>query len=126
MDTTLGFLVVGAVILVAIGVGAYSFTKRRDMSFEGVVLDKNMQENVVNNTVGQPQQQGIVIGGNNQAAVTHSYSIRVNTATGEVVSYSISSGMYETIKIGDRVSKAKGSTDIPIVSSGQPSALSQS
>jgi len=57
----------------------------------------------------------IVIG--NTGGVRHTYSIKVKTDQGKEISYTISAGMYETIKIGDRVSKPKGTTEITIVSS---------
>jgi len=100
-------VVFGGVIVWAI----YNAIHRREISFEGVVLDKNMHENVNNNM----RQPGLVIG--NTSTVTHSYTIRVQPDSGKELTYGISSGMYETIKIGDRVSKPHGTTEITIVSS---------
>jgi len=91
------------------------YIRRREMVFEGEVIDKNVVENQVHNT--QPMNQGITIGNNMNGGVTHSYTIKVKTDAGKTIGYPISSGMYEVIKIGDRVSKPKGTTEVTIVSS---------
>lgn len=47
-------------------------------------------------------------------AVTHDYSIKVKTDGGEQIDWDVSSGLYEIINIGDKLTKASG-TDVPEV-----------
>lgn len=88
--------------------------------FEGQVIDKDIIENV-NNSMPVNNQPGIHIGGpigyNN---VTHNYIVKVQTTDGKIKTWSISEGKYEIIKIGDRVVKPKGTTNLQIVSQAQP------
>jgi hypothetical protein len=70
-----------------------------------------------NNMMGRPG--GIMIG-NMNGGVTHEYKIKVKTDAGKEINYKISEGMYEVVKIGDRVSKTSGTTEITILSSAQP------
>ncbi len=115
-------LIIIAVIFLAAGalfVGLY--IRRREIVFEGVVIDKDIIESQVqNNNMNSP---GIMLG--NSGGVTHTYRIKVKTDAGKDINYKISEGKYEIIKIGDRVSKAKGSTEINITpqaqSASQPS-----
>jgi hypothetical protein len=92
--------------------------RRREINFEGTVIDKNIIENRANNNsmMNRPGG-GIMIGGNMNGGVTHEYKIRVKTDLGKEINYKITEGMYEIIKIGDRVSKASGTTEITIQSS---------
>ncbi len=125
--------IVSIVIFVVIfgGVVAYiivSAIRRREIQFEGSVIDKNIIENRQMNN-GMNRGPGITLGnnmnGNNMnGGVTHEYKIRVKTDQGKEVNYKVSEGMYETIKIGDRVSKPHGTTEITIVSS-TPSPTAQ-
>jgi len=108
-----------AIFAIALILVIVSAIRRREESFEGKVIDKDIQENVVQN---QPinQQPGITFG--NTGAVTHAYRVKVQTDTGKVINYQISEGLYETIKIGDRVSKPKGTTTLSIVNSDRDDA----
>lgn len=109
------FIVIfGGVIIFVI----VSAIKRREITFEGVVIDKNVIENRVNNNNMGAQPNGINIGTMN-GGVTHTYKIRVKTDAGKEINYKISEGMYETVKINDRVSKQKGTTEIQILSTSQ-------
>jgi len=91
--------------------------KRREEVFEGEVTDKNIQETnrMPMNNMGPMNNGGINImsGG----GIQHDYYIYVKTDVGKSIKYKISSGMYEIIKIGDRVRKPKGTTEVTIVSS---------
>jgi hypothetical protein len=109
----------------AIGFAIYSFFHRRDESFTGIVIDKDIIENQVNNNM-QMGRPGVNIGavpimGNGLGGgIRHTYRIKVKTDVGKEIHYTISEGMYEIIKIGDHVSKAHGTTDVTILGSTQP------
>ena len=106
------------VIVVAIGLFIFLAIRRREEVFEGEVIDKNIVESqVMNNAYGNPamREPGIMIG--NTGGLRHTYTIKVKTDQGKVINYTISEGKYEIIKIGDRVSKPKGTAEITIVSS---------
>ncbi len=114
-------LLVSGVIVAIIGFviyGVYINKKRKDAVWTGVVVDKDISENVYDsNDFGDNNRQNSIglfsIGNtNNQVAVTHSYSIKVKTDGGEQIDWDISSGLYETINIGDRLTKSAG-TDVP-------------
>ena len=108
--------IVVALFVLAIGFFIFYAIKRREEVFEGEVIDKNIGEiPVMNNAVGGPGMtgSGIMIG--NAGGVRHTYTIKVKTDPGKVINYTISEGMYEIVKIGDRVSKPKGSTEITIL-----------
>ena len=122
-------IVVVIVIFVAVfGFFAYTLIKRREETFEGEVIDKDVIEERNTDNYG-PRTNGIGIGGmnmnrpgtisiGNQGGVTHTYRIKVRTTDAKEINYPISEGKYEIIKIGDRVSKAKGTTEVEIISSG--------
>ena len=123
------YLIVAVFILVfggAIGFAIYSFFHRRDETFTGLVIDKDIIENQVNNNMMRPNQPGINIGMGGMmnngfgGGIQHTYRIKVKTDAGKEIHYQISEGKYEIIKIGDRVSKAHGTTDVEIVSSSTP------
>ena len=114
----LGLYVVLAAFIIVIGVIIFLAVRRREEVFEGEVIDKNIIESqVMNNGISNPGigAGGIMIG--NSGGLRHTYKIMVKTDQGKTINYTISSGMYEIIKIGDRVSKPKGSTEITIISS---------
>ncbi len=97
--------------------------KRREEVFEGEVIDKNVIETMNNNMPMNStnnmnnMNNGFTIINRGSGNVQHSYTIKVKTSAGKTIDYGISSGMYEIIKIGDTVSKAKGTTEIVILSS---------
>ncbi|MEI7838589.1 MAG: hypothetical protein WCI37_02265 [bacterium] len=98
----------------------YSSIKRKEEVFEGVIIDKNVIENQTANNTGSPTNNGIGLNiGNNLGGVTHTYKIRVKDDSGKEFNYKVSEGQYEILKIGDRVSKAKGTTVVTVISSSQ-------
>ena len=109
-------LIAGVVILIVAGIIAL-YIHRREEVFEGQVVDKDIIENV-NNSMPMNNQPGFHIGGpigvNN---VTHTYVVKVQTAEGKTKTWNVSEGKYEIIKIGDHVSKPKGTTELQLVSS---------
>ena len=109
-----GLYVVIAIFIVVIGLFIFLAIRRREEVFEGEVIDKNILESQVMNNPGMTGG-GIMIG--NTGGLRHTYTIKVKTDQGKAINYTISEGMYEIVKIGDRVSKPKGSTEITIVSS---------
>ncbi len=103
-------------LIIFFGVIAFmivSYFRKKEEVFQGVVIDKNINE-VQHMNNGGPHMTAGMSGG-----VTHQYMIKVKTDNGKEIKYQISEGKYEIVKIGDRVSKAKGTTDIDISSSSQ-------
>ncbi len=111
------------IFAVILGFLAASAIKRREETFEGVVIDKDVVETAVNNSNNMPIRSGITFGDNMGGGIEHSYRVKVKTDAGKEISYPISSGKYEIIKIGDRVSKAKGTTDLEVIASIASSAM---
>lgn len=103
-------------ILFLIGFVALYIHRRQEV-FEGEVVDKDIVENV-NENIAANNRPGIRLGGSNN--VTHTYIVKVRTAAGKTITWNISEGKYEIIKIGDRVSKPKGTMDLQIISSSTP------
>ena len=123
MQNTTGLiLAIGiAILVVSLIIGLY--VKRREMVFEGQVIDKDIIEMQDDNLPSSGSSTISIVA---NTSVRHEYKITVKTDVGKVVHYQISEGMYETIKIGDRVSKPKGTTQISIVSSSQADAVTTS
>lgn len=131
MESTIGIII--AVIIVLIIFGAFtaaviSNRKRKAASWTGVVVDKNIQERVQEsnsyNNSNDSSGMNIRLGGiglstgnssNNGVSVTHSYFVSVRPEGGEVFDWSVSSGFYETVSIGDRLSKPSGTLTPEIV-----------
>ena len=118
IQNPIALVVIIVIVIAVVGYAIYSAIKRREEVFEGEVVDKDVIETeAVNHNYGPPgtpRPSGIVIG-NAGSGIKHTYKIKVKTDQGKVIGYVISEGMYETVKIGDRVSKAKGSAEITIV-----------
>ncbi len=112
-------IIIIAVFGTVIAVLIYSAIRRREVSFEGEVIDKNIVETVQTNDMqGVNNGTGINLG-NMQGNVTHTYKIKVKDNSGKVINYKVSQGKYEIIEIGDRVSKPKGTTDVTILDSSK-------
>ncbi len=89
--------------------------RRREIAFDGEVIDKNIIENRGGVNINNGMNDGLSYNNNTiGSGVTHTYKIKVKTTSGKTINYKISSGMYETVKIGDNVSKPKGTTEITI------------
>ena len=116
-------IAVGAVVVIAIIFVIVMAIRRREIAFEGEVIDKDIIEtrnNMPMNNMNPASQGGInIISG---GGIQHEYKIKVKTATGKTIGYKISSGMYEVIKIGDMVSKPKGTTEVTIISKSPTTA----
>ncbi len=111
-------IIIGAVFAAILVIVIILAIRRREIVFEGEVIDKNIVENVNQppmNNGGNLNNGGINMITN--GGIQHEYYIKVKTSTNKKIKYKISSGMYEIIKIGDMVSKPKGTTDITITSS---------
>jgi nitrogen fixation protein FixH len=113
-------IIIIAVFGTVIAVLIYSAIRRREVSFEGEVIDKNIIETrqINNMQPGVNNGNGINLG-NMQGNVTHTYKIKVKDNSGKVINYKVSQGKYEIIEIGDRVSKPKGTTDVTILDSSK-------
>lgn len=133
MNDTLSIVIGAAIVIVVVGAFVFSFVqgkKRKDASWTGTVIDKSMQEHVRtdndrNDNGSGMSVNGIRFGGDrSDVAVTHSYSITVRPdGAGEPFDWPISSGLYESLNIGDKLVKRPG-TDVPevIAPSSTPTA----
>ena len=95
---------------------------RKSEVFEGVVVNKDIRENTVQST-NPNQSSGFSFG--RSAGVTHEYVVMVQTSDGKTKTWQVTEGKYEIIKIGDRVSKSKGTTDLQVVSSSPAAPASE-
>jgi hypothetical protein len=89
---------------------------RRSETFDGEVVDKDVQEVVENSNYNQPSR-GITFslsGNNNQGDVTHTYMVKIKTSAGDTKTWQVSQGKYEIINIGDHVIKPSGTTDLQV------------
>lgn len=111
-----GLIIALFVGIVALVVGLY--LRRRNMTFEGTVTDKDVREEMVSNP-NQSQVSGISISTNN-GGMRHVYTIKVQTTSGKNLSWQVSEGKYQIINIGDTVNKRSGTTDIDITAKTQP------
>lgn len=118
METTL--IILGFVAIFG-GFAAYSIIngrKQKSASWTGTVVDKSIQEMVHNRNNQQRSGisiNGMSLNGNNGSNVTHSYTIVVQPdGGGEQFKWPISSGLYEQLSIGDKLTKRPG-TKIPEV-----------
>jgi len=126
-NSTIGILVI-AVLVIVIGFVIIQYFRRRSAKWAGSVIDKGFTEHVDRDTVSNRSSQsgsslkigGLTIGGNmQQRHVTRSYYIRVQTDEGKEIKWPVSEGLYETIKIGDRLTKEPG-TQIPRIAENAP------
>lgn len=120
------YIIGGVIVALVVAYGIYALIRnkqRKDADWTGEVIDKAIKEQVHDNTRDTSGGSGFSVntGG---PSVTHKYYITVRPATGEQFDWEISSGLYETIAIGDQVAKHPG-TAIPEVvakSISQPAA----
>lgn len=127
-------LITLAVVIVLILI-FLNYKKKKDSSWSGTVIDKNIQEIVNQNpnnygsSFGNQNNKAINIslgGLNQQQAVTHKYLVTIQTTNGQQINWDISSGMYEQISIGDELSKASGTMTPQIIKKSVPTQLSTS
>lgn len=103
------------IVIVTIAIFSYSLyakKKRRQDRWSGVVIDKKIEERIHTND-SNSRASGTVVFGNNQA-VTHSYKITVKTDDGRQLDWPTSSGFYESVQIGDKLTK-EVDTEIPTI-----------
>jgi hypothetical protein len=116
-------LVVGIFVVIT-GIFVATYLHRRSETFDGEVVDKDVQEVVENSNYNQPSR-GMTFslsGNNNQGGVTHTYMVKIKTATGDTKSWQVSQGMYEVINIGDHVVKPSGTTTLQVTAKAQQQA----
>jgi hypothetical protein len=115
-------IIIGAIFAVVIIGAIVMAIRRREIVFDGEVIDKNITE--TRNAMPMNNMGNMNSGGINMMSggIQHEYYIKVKTANGKTIKYKISSGMYETVKIGDTVSKPTGTSEITITSSQTPIA----
>lgn len=131
MENSMNILLwIGIAVVVAavFGVNYYFKKKRKDSSWRGTVIDKNMSEQVHRSDPygdNRPQRSSISIGGFslgggnttvNSVAVTHKYTISVRPDnSSEAFNWDVSSGFYEQVAIGDTVAKNAGTLTPEII-----------
>jgi hypothetical protein len=120
------------VFLGILGFALYSRKQRKDASWSGTVTDKNAQEVVQNSNIPYQNQNrsfGVTLGGvnnvmGNNQVVTHQYDITVMTDEGKELRWPVSSGMYETVSIGDKLVKRSG-TETSEITAKAPQSVPQ-
>jgi hypothetical protein len=95
------------------------YIHQREEIFEGEVVDKDIVETTPAQSMNN--RPGLSFGSAGYGGVQHTYKVKVKTSNGQTKNWTVSEGKYEIIKIGDRVSKSKGTRDLEIISSA-PSA----
>lgn len=123
MSAILPIIIFIAIFAGAIFLGLRASKQRVEASWSGEVIDKSVDENVerndqFNNNDNRPINIGFGVGTNNaqiQPVVTHSYRVTIKTDDGKEIFWSVSSGMYEQIKIGDRMVKKSGEATPQII-----------
>ncbi len=117
-ETTI-IIFVGVFIVVAtvFGYSLYRKKKRIEATWEGVVIDKAVEE-TVHQTSTNSSGSGFSVGGGD-SAVTRDYSIIVRPNVGDTFKWPISSGFYETVQIGDKLSKQPGQETPEIIQKAQ-------
>lgn len=119
------YLAIGVVVLI-VGLSIYatvSHFKRKGMQWSGVVLDKGSREIKSVDRSPREKQSSLSVGGFTfgggtapaQQTVTYSYFIVVKTDAQEEIKWDISEGLYEVIKVGDRVKKDSGAMTPQII-----------
>lgn len=99
------FILIAVVVLI-LGIFMGVFLHRRGMSFTGTVTDKDIHEQPVDNHGQAPSF--------NSNNVQHTYVVKIQTDAGKSINWNVSQGKYELLKIGDRVGKKPGTTDLEI------------
>jgi len=121
MEDIIGIIVV---IFVVLGIGivfVVQFLKKKKQtaaSWTGTVVDKEIDEQVHSNHSSGNDNSGF--NDSHGTYVTHSYNISVRADSGETFEWPISSGFYETVGIGDKLSKPAGTMMPEIVEKAAP------
>jgi hypothetical protein len=111
------FIGVIVILVIVVAVILVVIIKKREVSFDGQVIDKNVQEyDLLNLDNKPPMNNGNNISNGN--SIAHDYFVKVETTNGKTINYQVPALTYETINIGDRVSKQKGKTKLVITSNG--------
>jgi len=107
------------VIFILIFVGIFGYVifakiKRRNTSWTGTVIDKNVTETASSSTNAQRNQSnsGIMFGGNRNA-INRNYTLRIKDDVGKEFKWPVGDGFYESVQVGDRLSKQPG-TETPV------------
>lgn len=112
---------VTALIIIVFVIFIAFYIRRRNMAFEGVVTDKDVRQEVINDP-NSNQSSGIRIG---SSPVRQIYTIKIQKSDGKSVSWQVSEGKYQIINIGDKVTKKPGTTDIEVAPKNGPSNQQQ-
>jgi len=117
LDTNTIIIAIGIVVIVAalLGNSLYRKKQRVEAAWEGVVIDKAVQEQVQQPKTNTTNPSGVSVNNisvsgqsQNTPAITHVYSITVRSSAGTTFNWPVSSGFYETVGIGDTLSKHPG------------------
>lgn len=106
-------LIFGAVAVIFLVILGYTFiakAKRKSSSWTGTVIDKNVTETASNNTNQDDQNPSFSIG--SRSAINRNYNLRIKDDLNNEFDWPVGSGFYETIVVGDRLTKNSG-TETP-------------
>ena len=117
--------------LVFVGIAAVIIIqkiKRKGAQWTGVVIDKNMSEDVVRDN--RRDRNGVGSGGfnismGNNNAVQRSYRLRIRDDSGKEFNWPVGEGVYQTVTVGDRLQKQPGSETPTVLSKAQAAPVEQ-
>lgn len=91
-------------IVIVIGLFAFSYFVKRDASFEGDVVDKEVRSQM----------------DHNDGFSTDFHYLKIKTTTGTIKSWQVKKSEYDSTVIGDHVVKVKGQSHLTITSKTAP------
>ena len=111
-DPIIFAVVIAAVVLVFAYV-IYAKIKRRNASWTGTVIDKNVTETAtspVDNNNSNDNDSGVTFGSRN--AINRSYTLRIKDDSGKEFNWPVGQGFYDSTDVGDKLTKNPG-TETP-------------
>lgn len=101
--------ILGLFVLVVAWI-VYSKIHQRGEAWEGVVIDKHSNTNVVSNP--NSSQNTVSVGsfniGSNPTGVQMTYTLEIKTDDGKQISFPVGQGIFDSANIGDRFVKRAG------------------
>lgn len=103
--------------------------KRKGAQWTGVVIDKNMTESVVRDSLHDRDTNSngglrIGLGGVNNA-VQRSYQLRIRDDAGKEFNWPVGEGVYQSVNVGDKLQKQPGTETPVVLSQAQPAPTEQ-
>ena len=110
-------ILIALVFVAFIVVFVVFYIHSRNETFEGDVTDKKSYEEQMNNM--NNNRPGITLG----ERTTTVYKIQVQTTAGKSIWWQVNEGKYETINVGDHVTKRSGTMDVDVTPKAAPPAV---